>query len=188
MITETPPTPSGDRPQPADPAQEIRAAVHDAGATAQSALKDAGQTIHDRGAEKVDAATTTAGDSLQQVAAQLRQAGENLGEEQTWAAQALRQGADGVERVSGYLRTGRMDDFARDLQTFARQNPAAFLAGGVAIGFLAARVAKTAAAHAAPSPATTRQAEPPADTTGFDEGRSFAAADDALGYPQAGEI
>lgn len=181
---------SGD-PQPSEHVQEIRDAAREAGEAGKAAFSDAKAKLGEHGGEKVDAATNTAGESLRQVADQLRQAGDNLGEEQGWARQAFSHGADGLERVSGYLRQGRLEDFTRDLGDFARSNPAAFMAGSVALGFLAARMAKTATEHAsqptassAPQPQSQTQ---PASTSGLDEPRSFAPlSDDVVAGPYAG--
>ena len=147
------------------PAEEIKDAAHSAGAAVSAAVADAKARVTDQGAEKVDGATTSAGSSLKAVADQLRQASDNLGEDQGWARQTFSQGAEGLDRVSAYLREGRLEDFTRDLERFARSNPAAFLAGSVALGFIAARVVKTAASHATSSQVEGPQ-EPPAPTTG----------------------
>ncbi len=185
--TDTAPPQSGDAYPPSH-ADDIRSAISDTTGAAKSAVSDAKARLGEQGGEKVDAATTSAGESLQAVADQLRQAGDNLGEEQGLAKQALRQGAQGIERVSGYLRDGRMDTFTRDLQGFARQNPAAFLAGSVAVGFLAARVAKTAAEHAA-QPAAPPSPEPQALAAGsFEEPRSFAPIQDAESGYEGGDL
>jgi hypothetical protein len=167
--------------------EEIKSAARDAGQAAMSALDQARSRLGDQGTEKVDSASTTAGESLRMVAEQLRQAGENLGQEQGWARDAFSKGAEGLDRVSGYLRVGRAADFSRDLHDFARTNPAAFLAGSVAVGFFAARVARTAVEQAAPSsppPAAEPQSDP---TTTWQEPRSFAPEfDDAVEAPQGG--
>jgi len=163
------PSPTSGASQPPPPAEEIRSAAKDAGSAAAAALADVKENLKDQGGEKVDTATTSAGESLSQAAEQLRQASDNL-DGQGWAKQAFSQGADGLERVSGYLKGGSVDDFARDLQGFARNNPAAFLAGSVAIGFIAARIAKTAAEHASQTPSST-------STTGPDA--AFAPATEA---------
>lgn len=179
---QTPPTRGGqDASKPAD---EIRNAARDVGHAASEAASEVKAKLGEEGDRKVDDATSTAGASLRQVADQLRQAGDNLDGEQGWAKQAFTQGAQGLERVSGYLSEGRLDDFTKDLQSFSRSNPAAFLAGSVALGFLVARVAKTATEHAnQPAPAASSpaasQPEPqvPAQDR-WEEQRSFAPAQD----------
>lgn len=187
MITDTSTSPAEGRPSASGAADEIRSAAQDAGQTARSALRDTGAAIHDHSAGKVDGVTTSAGDSLDQVAAQLRQAGRNLGQEQEWARQAFEQGAAGMERVSGYLRHGQLDDFTRDIQSFARRNPAAFLAGSVAVGFLVARVARTAAEHAGLTGTAGQEAASSADRPTEAPG-AFAPGAQDLGYTARGEI
>jgi hypothetical protein len=170
-------TPSSGGRDPTASSDDIRNAARDAGDAVRSAAEQTQSRLREKGDQKIDAASTSAGEQLRTVADQLRHAGDGLGEDQGWARQAFSQGADGLERVSSYLRDGRMDTFARDIQSFARTNPAAFLAGSVALGFIAARVAKTAAEHAAPSAQpTSTQLEPTytPTTSGVDETRSFA--------------
>jgi hypothetical protein len=178
-------------------ADDIKSAAREASDTAKSAAADAKAKLSERGREKTDRATTDMGDSLHQVAAQMREAGRGLDREEgpEWARQAFSQGADGLERVSGYLREGRLDDFTRDLQSFSRSNPAAFMAGSVAVGFIAARLAKTAAGHVSEtsgaretsraSTASTAQA----GQTGrsWDEPRSFAPGADGA-VSRGGEL
>lgn len=178
-------------PTASDHLHDIKGSLHDAGDAAHSAISDAKSKLGAQSGEKVDTATTTAGASLQQIAEQLRQAGDNLGEDQGWARQGFVQGAAGLERVSSYLRDGKMDDFARDLQSFARGNPAAFLAGSVALGFLAARVAKAAAERAgAPdsnaTPAPSPQVTAAPSVSALDEPRSYAPAGLQASDPGAG--
>lgn len=153
-----------DHANPDHATETLTTAAHDAKAAVQSAVHDAkeqvkhvGADAKEKGAGKVDAATDGAAEALRQVSSQLKNAVDGLGGEQPWAGKAFQTGADGLDRVSDYLASGRFDDFTRDIQSFARTNPAAFLAGGVALGFLIARVGKTAAHHAVDS-AHTQQA------------------------------
>ena len=161
-------TPSPGGRNPAAASDDIRTAAHDAAEQTHARLAE----LVGDGAELLARGGRGGVDLL---IALLAQAGDGLGEDQGWARQVFSQGADGLERVSSYLRDGRMDTFARDVQGFARSNPAAFLAGSVALGFLAARIAKTAAEHAVPAAQpTTAYTAPP---TGMEEPRSFAPAD-----------
>lgn len=145
-------------PDPAGPGQagqDIKTAAKDAGDAIRTAVQGAAETAKqtgreakEKGADRVNAASDGAADALRQVADQLKGAAEGLGDNQPWAGKAFQTGADGLERVSDYLATGKFDDFTRDIQAFAKTNPAAFLAGSVALGFMIARVGKTAAHHA----------------------------------------
>ena len=167
-------TPSS-RPDPSQSVDDIKRAAHEAGDAVKSAASDLKHRLVDKGADKVDSATDTAGASLHQVADQLKQAAEGLGGQQAWASEAIRRGADGLEKVSGYLANGRFDDFNRDLRTFARTDPALFLAGSVALGFAAARVARVAAHHASDAASPQPDLLPSPDAA-MDEPRSFAPA------------
>jgi hypothetical protein len=51
--------------------------------------------------------------------------------------------AERVDRASDYLRQHELKDLLRDLEGLARRRPAAFLAGGVAAGFVLARFFKS---------------------------------------------
>lgn len=142
-------------PDPQQSTEAIQTAAHDAKDAVETAVHDAadkvrqaGSDAKEKGADKVDAATDGAAEALRQVAEQLKGAVQGLGGDQPWAGKAFQTGADGLDRVSDYLATGKFDDFAKDIQTFAKTNPAAFLAGSVALGFMIARVGKTAAHHA----------------------------------------
>lgn len=151
--SQPPTSPSGADPQQstetiATATQDAKAAVRGAFEEATDRVKEAGSEAKAKGADKVDAAMDGAAEALRQVSSQLKNAVDGLGGEQLWAEKAFQAGADGLDRVSDYLASGKFDDFTRDIQTFARSNPAAFLAGGVALGFLIARVGKTAAHHA----------------------------------------
>jgi hypothetical protein len=51
--------------------------------------------------------------------------------------------ADRVDRASDYLRRHELKDLLRDLEGLGRRRPAAFLAGGLAAGFVLARFFKS---------------------------------------------
>lgn len=47
--------------------------------------------------------------------------------------------ADGLERLSGTLRTKELDEMVRDVESFARGQPLAFFGAAMAAGFVAMR-------------------------------------------------
>ena len=51
--------------------------------------------------------------------------------------------ADGLERLSGSLRSKDLDSLMRDAESFARSQPIAFFGAAVAAGFLAMRFIKS---------------------------------------------
>ncbi|MGQ0751498.1 MAG: hypothetical protein ACT4PS_13255 [Betaproteobacteria bacterium] len=69
------------------------------------------------------------------------------------------QAADGLEQLSGKLRSKDLDGLIHDVESFARSQPAVFLGMAVAAGFLAVRFLK--------STGPDRAARPEAGPTGF---------------------
>jgi hypothetical protein len=67
------------------------------------------------------------------------------------------QAADGLEQLSGKLRSKDLDGLIRDAESFARSQPAVFLGMAVAAGFLAVRFLKS----------TSPAAHPEVGPTGF---------------------
>lgn len=58
-------------------------------------------------------------------------------------ARVAEQAADGLERLSGKLRSKDVDGLIHDVESFARSQPAVFLGMAVAAGFLAIRFLKS---------------------------------------------
>ena len=86
---------------------------------------------------------------LSSVADNIRQMGENLrgGEEETPIANITAKYGDSlakqVEQVSTYLEQKDLRDVLKDVEGFARRNPAVFIGGAFALGILAARFLKS---------------------------------------------
>lgn len=103
----------------------------------------------DKAVNVLDEKKTTLASGLTTVADSLRQVGDNLqtgGEENQIANLTAKYGtslADQVEKLSGYLDNKDLRGMMRDLETFARRNPAVFLGGAFALGFLAVRFLKS---------------------------------------------
>jgi len=84
--------------------------------------------------------------SLDAVAQALRQSGDQLRTQQQGPLADLAGAAAGrVERLSGYLRDTDVTEMVRDVEGFARRQPAAFLGGAFTLGVLAARFLKSSA-------------------------------------------
>lgn len=73
--------------------------------------------------------------------------------------QAAERAADGLERLSGKLRSKDLDGLIHDVESFARSQPAVFLGMTVAAGFLAVRFLKSSS----PEPSARSETGP----TGF---------------------
>jgi len=84
--------------------------------------------------------------SLDAVAQALRQSGDQLRtKQQEPLADLAGTAAERVERLSGYLRHTDVKEMVRDVEGFARRQPAAFLGGAFTLGVLAARFLKSSA-------------------------------------------
>jgi len=87
----------------------------------------------------------TALGELDSLASALRRAGSELGDQGGMSGRVISTVATRLESFSRSLDGKDLDGVVRDVETFARRNPAAFLGSAVAIGFLASRFLKSSA-------------------------------------------
>jgi hypothetical protein len=81
----------------------------------------------------------------------LRQAAHELSSERkTAAARIAESAADGLEQLSGTLRSKDLNSLVRDVESYARTHPAVFLGAAAAAGFLAVRFLKSGSELARP--------------------------------------
>jgi hypothetical protein len=74
----------------------------------------------------------------------LRHASSDLDEQgQSLVSGVVRQAADGLERVSGAMRSNDVDDLVGSIEDFARRQPAVFIGSAVLAGFGIARFMKS---------------------------------------------
>ena len=130
-------------------------------ATAKSfydqAKETAGQAyeaVTDKAANALDDKKATLSDGLSTVADSIRQAGENIGRDTTTEntlADAVSKYSDAaaekIQSVAGYFDRKDVRDMARDLEGFARRNPAIFIGAAFGLGLLAARFLKSSAPY-----------------------------------------
>lgn len=84
-----------------------------------------------------------AADGLGSVAGVLRDAAQKTdGEHRNPLSGLTNSAADGLERLSGTLRSKDISAMVRDVETFAREQPLAFFGLAVAAGFLGVRFLK----------------------------------------------
>jgi len=125
-------------------------------ATAKTLIDQAKETasqaydaVTDKAATKLDEQKSTLSGGLSTVAESVRQVGENLNSSTTEsglaeaAAKYTNTAAQKLEDVAGYFETRNVREMARDLEGFARRNPAVFLGAAFGLGFLAARFLKS---------------------------------------------
>jgi hypothetical protein len=94
--------------------------------------------------KKVDLASGlgTVAETIRQVGSTLRETDEQTGITNT-AAQYGDSLAQQIEKVSQYFERSDVRVMMRDVETFARRNPAVFIGGAFAVGLLAARFLKS---------------------------------------------
>ncbi len=118
----------------------------------QQAKETAGQA-YEKVTEQASSQIVTQKDNLARglssVANGIRQMGENLrgGEQQTPIAGVTAKYGDSlarqVEQVSDYLEKKDLRELVKDVEVFARRNPAVFIGGAFALGIAAARFLKS---------------------------------------------
>jgi hypothetical protein len=119
-------------------------------------LKD---TVREKAAELAGGAFQkqkgTALGELDSVASALRQAGSALGDNSGVAAKLVTSLADRVESAGRSLDGKELGDIVDDVERFARRNPATFISGAIAVGFLASRFLKSSASAVQNRPQTS---------------------------------
>lgn len=89
-----------------------------------------------------------AASELQKVAGAVRQLGDNLGGHEQgaiahYAAEYGKKAADGLERLTNYLRTNDTKALVREVENFGRRQPVLLLGGAFLLGLAGARFIKS---------------------------------------------
>lgn len=117
----------------------------------RSQATEATGTISSLVSEQAERRKEEAADSLRSFAEAIRRAADELGERNhSMPARLVREAAHGLENLSGSLEQRSVDDMARSMTSFARQNPATFLAGCVIAGVAVGRFLIASGARAQP--------------------------------------
>lgn len=106
-------------------------------------VAEATESAQDKLREQLDQRSTTAGETVADTAQDLRSVGEELRKQGKDApARFADRAAEQTERVGSYLKEADSERMLSDLEDFGRRQPLAVLAGGLAIGVVAARFLK----------------------------------------------
>jgi hypothetical protein len=133
--------------QPGQGADGVQDKAREAAGQVQEKAQEAAGQAKGRVREQVDQRSTTAGEQVHGVAQDARSVAEELrnkGKDQP--AKYAEQAADRVERLGSYLKDSDADTILGDVEDFARRQPMAVLAGGLALGFAASRLLKASSA------------------------------------------
>ena len=142
---------------------EISEGVDQAKEKAQEAAGQAKGKVR----EQVDQRSTEAGKQVSSTAGDLRSVGDELRKQgKDTPAKLAEQAADRTERLGSYLTESDADRILGDVEDFARKQPWAVVAGGLALGFAASRLLKASSTQryqqrsADRDPATPRLSPP----------------------------
>lgn len=106
---------------------------------AREAAGDAQEGIR----RQIDDRSTHAGEQVSSTAQDLRSVGEELRKQgKDTPAKLADRAAEQTEKVGSYLKERGPDEMLEDVEDFGRRRPWAVLAGGAAVGILAARFLK----------------------------------------------
>jgi hypothetical protein len=131
----------GVKEQAQDKAQEVR---EQAG---EQVRKATGQA-RDRVRDQVDQRSTQAGEQVGRHASDLRDVAEQLrGQGKDGPAKVADQVAERAERAGSWMKDSDADRILGDVEDFARSNPWAIAAGGLALGFAASRLLKASSSQ-----------------------------------------
>lgn len=113
--------------------------------TGGNSRKNLADATKERARSEADKHKTTVASSLKSVSSAARTSADELRGEAGWMASGLTTAADSIEDFAGMLQNKSPDELARDVQTFARQNPMPFLLGCAAAGFAVSRLFRASA-------------------------------------------
>lgn len=110
---------------------------------AQEKAREAAGKAQESVRQQIDQRSTEAGERVAGTAQDLRSVGEELRKQgKDGPAKLADRAAEQTERVGGYLKDNGPDKMLEDAEDFGRERPWAVLAGGIAVGVLAARFLK----------------------------------------------
>jgi ElaB/YqjD/DUF883 family membrane-anchored ribosome-binding protein len=110
---------------------------------AQEKAREAAGKAQEGVRQQIDERSTKAGEQVSSTAQDLRSVGEELRKQgKDTPAKLADRAAEQTEKVGSYLKDNGPDKMLHDVEDFGRQRPWAALAGGVAIGVVAARFLK----------------------------------------------
>ena len=122
---------------------------------AKAALSDKASTAVDDKKAVLTTGLTSVADSMRKFSGSLNEAEANPLTE--YSARYAEAAAGKVEDVARYFETADLKTVARDVESFARRNPAVFVGGAFALGLLAARFMKSSNERLAAAQGTSRR-------------------------------
>ncbi len=173
--------------------------TNDSGGDVKGRARETVQQVKARAGEKIESKITDsksrAAETLSGVASTLHSSSQQLrDQDHAGASRAIERAAEGVERFAHYLQETNVDEVVEQVHEFARRQPAAFIGGAFALGFIASRFIKATSPEGARRlPATSdygRGYEASYDTSrSYDGGRSGnTSINTGAGFGNTGDV
>jgi hypothetical protein len=122
---------------------EAQEKAHEVAGEAQEKAREAAGRAQEGIRQQIDDRSTQAGERVAGTAKDLRSVGEELRKQgKETPAKLADRAAEQTEKVGSYLKENGPDRMLEDVEDFGRQRPWAVLAGGLALGVVAARFLK----------------------------------------------
>ncbi len=122
-------------------ADKAKGAAGEAAAQASSLVDQ----VKDKAAAAADGQKAGIADQIDGFADAIHKSGEQFKGQQDWIASAVERGATELSSLATSLRENDLGTLLRQVQTFARQQPAIFIGASLAAGFALARFGKIVA-------------------------------------------
>ena len=147
--------------------EQAQEKAHEVREQAGEQVRKATGQARDRAREQVDQRSTQAGEQVDQHASDLRDVAQQLREQgKDGPARIAEQVAERAERAGSWMKESDADRILGDVEDFARSNPWAVAAGGLALGFVASRVLKASSSSRYEERDAARRLPPAGATTG----------------------
>jgi hypothetical protein len=128
--------------------EQVKEQVGEQAQVAQKRARGAAEQARGRFRDQVDQRSTQAGERLAGTATDVRSVAEELRRQgKDTPARMVEQAAGRADRAADYLKGASGDRILRDVEGFARGNPWAVAAGGLALGFAASRFLKASSSR-----------------------------------------
>jgi hypothetical protein len=123
--------------------EQVKDRAADAAGQAQEKAQQAAGQARERVRTQIDQRSTDAGRRISEQGSDLRAVGDELRQQgKDGPAKLADRAAEQVEKAGGWLTESDADRILHDVESAARKNPWAVVAGGVALGFVASRFLK----------------------------------------------
>jgi hypothetical protein len=133
---------------------------------AKQTTSDVVDQVQQQAGSRIDRKKDEAASELQKVAGAVRQLGEGLGGQDQgpiahYAAEYGRKAADGLERLTDYIRQNDTKTLIHGIESFGRRQPALLLGGAFLLGLAGARFLKSSMAAGTASDTNLGRGLPP---------------------------